>query len=96
MRISTKIGLFNSNSREDALLTAAASSSAASTLQLVSACARRQPLPPEEVEGDQQDAVLYHPSSGKRNLSSFESSTEGTVALPAMVPAFSNISFSGA
>lgn len=99
MRISTKIGLFSSNSREDhrqALLTAAASSSAASTSQLVSACARRQPLPPEEVEGDQQDAVLYHPSSGKRNLSSFESSTEGTVALPAMVPAFSNISFSGA
>ena len=87
MRISTKIGLFISNSREDhrqALLTAAASSSAASTSQLVSACARRQPLPPEEVEGDQQDAVLYHPSSGKRNLSSVESSTEGTVALPAM------------
>jgi len=98
MRISTQIGLFSSNSREDhrqALLTAAASSSATSTSQLVSACARRQPLPPEEVEGDQQDAVLYHPSSGKRNLS-FESSTEGAVALPAMVPAFSNISFSGA
>ena len=96
MRISTKIGLFSSNNKEEhrqALMTAGTSSSVSVSQQMVVA---RQPLLPEEV--DQEDAALLpHPSAGKRKMYEEETSIrEGVVELPAMAPAFSNISFSGA
>ena len=96
MRISTKIGLFSSNSKEEhrqALMAAGTSSSVSISQEMVMA---RRPLLTEEV-GQEEATLLPHPSAEKRRMFEEETSIrEGVVELPAMVPAFSNISFSGA
>ena len=95
MRISTKIGLFSSNSKEEhrqALMTAGTSSSVSISQQMVVA---RRPLLLTTEEVDQEEAArLPHPSAEKKRMYEEETSIrEGMVELPAMVPAFSNISF---